>query len=678
MPKAAPQTFLDISADSSLNKLYVDTLQDISSTSGNTAIFVTQNQEFITNVVSSVTNIINTPVGGNVTEVQFNQNSRPAGDSGFTYDAATDTITVAGNVVTGHLKTNNLLYANGVSWSFSAFSGAYADLTGKPTIPTLVSQLTNDSSFATETYVNTAVSNLVDSAPGALNTLNELAAALGDDASFASTMATLLSNKVDSSSLSDVATSGSYTDLSDTPSIPSTLSDLTNDSGFITVEDIPTANSISSGSSGSNSYVTTNPSNISIGFTDVNTQLKISNNGWIDIVGNINANGTHYFNGNIHATGPNAQAVYIGAFADMTTLTAPLLIMKNTYETYVQSALINSSQYGSADWVAYGDNGDDTGGWADLGMTSHSFNDVNYTITGKNDGYVFVQSKEGVDLGGNLVLATGGLGTTNDIVFGMGGFTSSDVFARMSHANNALEINGDISLTGSVSGAEGSTIFGFDGGSFSSDLTVGNISLVAEGDVIHSGNLSVTRYANIGSYISIDGYSSNISGVGKIEAFALDISGGGTTTQWLSVSSTSNLGDVGNITITGAEANGQVLTSDINGHLSWANRVSLPTVATITGGTINLDNSDLGKFVISESNDFIQLPTSGTVASGWYCTVAIMGSGANIVVPSGATLYESGTNGGNVYTAGYWSNPGSKTLYEFTHVSSNNWIVSMK
>ena len=50
-------------------------------------------------------------------------------------------------------------------------------------------------SYATQTYVNNAVSNLVDSAPATLDTLNELAAALGDDANFAQTTATALGNK---------------------------------------------------------------------------------------------------------------------------------------------------------------------------------------------------------------------------------------------------------------------------------------------------------------------------------------------------------------------------------------------------------------------------------------------------------------------------------------------------
>ena len=51
--------------------------------------------------------------------------------------------------------------------------------------------------LASETFVNTAITNLVDSAPGALDTLNELAAALGDDANFATTVTNSLASKKD-------------------------------------------------------------------------------------------------------------------------------------------------------------------------------------------------------------------------------------------------------------------------------------------------------------------------------------------------------------------------------------------------------------------------------------------------------------------------------------------------
>ena len=48
----------------------------------------------------------------------------------------------------------------------------------------------------TETYTNTAIANLVDSAPETLNTLNELAAALGDDPSFATTVSDAIGQRV--------------------------------------------------------------------------------------------------------------------------------------------------------------------------------------------------------------------------------------------------------------------------------------------------------------------------------------------------------------------------------------------------------------------------------------------------------------------------------------------------
>lgn len=101
---------------------------------------------------------------------------------------------------------------NDLSNKPSLFSGSYNDLTNKPTIPSLTG-------YATESYVGTAISNLVDTAPTTLDTLNELAAALGDDPNFATTIATAIGNKANTSSLAAVATSGSYTDLTNKPSL---------------------------------------------------------------------------------------------------------------------------------------------------------------------------------------------------------------------------------------------------------------------------------------------------------------------------------------------------------------------------------------------------------------------------------------------------------------------------
>lgn len=78
-------------------------------------------------------------------------------------------------------------------------------LTGTPTAPT-ASGGTNSTQIATTAYVDSAVSGIVDAAPEALNTLNELAAALGDDANYATTISTSLGEKlVKADNLSDLA-----------------------------------------------------------------------------------------------------------------------------------------------------------------------------------------------------------------------------------------------------------------------------------------------------------------------------------------------------------------------------------------------------------------------------------------------------------------------------------------
>jgi hypothetical protein len=66
-----------------------------------------------------------------------------------------------------------------------------------------------DHSIATTSYVTTQISNLINGAPGALNTLDELAAALGDDASFATSVTNSLAGKV-SKSGDVITTSNNY------------------------------------------------------------------------------------------------------------------------------------------------------------------------------------------------------------------------------------------------------------------------------------------------------------------------------------------------------------------------------------------------------------------------------------------------------------------------------------
>ena len=90
---------------------------------------------------------------------------------------------------------------------------------GKKTIKPLTSvpseYVTDDElsakGYQTASQVSSAISSLVDSAPESLNTLNELAAALGDDPNFATTIINQIAQKADASDLSNYATTEALT-----------------------------------------------------------------------------------------------------------------------------------------------------------------------------------------------------------------------------------------------------------------------------------------------------------------------------------------------------------------------------------------------------------------------------------------------------------------------------------
>jgi len=99
-------------------------------------------------------------------------------------------VTSSGIGVTGNISVSGTV--DGKDISGLGISGTTLD---NGVVATTQSQSDNSTKVATTAYVRSAVSNLVDSAPGTLDTLNELAAALGDDSNFATTTANSLGTK---------------------------------------------------------------------------------------------------------------------------------------------------------------------------------------------------------------------------------------------------------------------------------------------------------------------------------------------------------------------------------------------------------------------------------------------------------------------------------------------------
>lgn len=99
----------------------------------------------------------------------------------------------------------------------------------------------------------------------------------------------------------------------------------------------------------------------------------------------------------------------------------------NSEGDYAQFTVQNfsSGESASTDIIANADIGDDETGWIDMGITSTSFYDPDFTITGAHDGYIFMSAPIGTQGDGNLVFATDSTGQTNAIVFAAGGLTSN-------------------------------------------------------------------------------------------------------------------------------------------------------------------------------------------------------------------------------------------------------------
>lgn len=102
----------------------------------------------------------------------------------------------------GKIKADALIYDNGGTDTEALLSDlvnkaglSSPAFTGTPTAPTAASSV-NNTQIATTAFVATAIANLIASSPAALDTLNELAAALGDDANFSTTVTNSIATKL--------------------------------------------------------------------------------------------------------------------------------------------------------------------------------------------------------------------------------------------------------------------------------------------------------------------------------------------------------------------------------------------------------------------------------------------------------------------------------------------------
>jgi hypothetical protein len=260
--------------------------------------------------------------------------------------------------------------------------------------------------------------------------------------------------------------------------------------------------------------------------------------------------------------------------------TNPLIGATGNANSYVQSYVrnINSGTEASADYVAYSDIGSDVSGWIDMGITSSTYNDESYSLTGPEEGYIFMSATNGSETSGNLVIATDSTGTYNDIVFQTGGFTGAPRPIAYFRNNQGLIIKADSEASSNITGSLVSTGgAGFQGNVYADALYDFN-SRVLSTIVTAAGGGATLSQSKSGNTVTL---TVNNTGVHSLTANTGDLSANGTTGN-LVIGLTDTTVTPG---IYGGTTQVPTFTVDAKGRLTQAGNVAISTSFTLAGNT---------------------------------------------------------------------------------------------
>lgn len=355
------------------------------------------------------------------------------------------------------------------------------------------------------------------------------------------------------------------------------------------------------------------------------------------------------FGGNI--TTPGIIKINAGG-TETVTLTVPTFIAVTDANSYSQIAAQNKNTGTGAsfDFVAYPDNAgaNDVNGFIDMGIGSSTFADPAYSVTGPNEGYVFMSAPAGSGSSGDLVIATDSSGTTNKIRFYANGYDQAiNSYAVAIHGNNQLEVKNTLVVSGpsvvnavSVGGTLGVT------GNANVAGTLGVAGATEVSNTLNVTALATLAQANVTGDIAVQGNTTLGSDGGDSVVFTASIGSsvlpitdgtynlGNTTHRWATAyiddaTITNDITIGGNTTVTGTANVGAMNIS--NDLAVGGNLIVQGTLTTINSETLNISDP-----LIRVANGNL---TTDTVDVGFY------GSYGNTTVTEYTGLFRDSTDG---------------------------------
>lgn len=470
----------------------------------------------------------------------------------------------------------------------------------------------DNSTYATETYVDTAVSGLVDSAPATLDTLNELASALGDDANFSTTVTTSIGTKwtEDATKISNWDTAYSWDDHSTAGYLTAETNDL---STTVTWANVPDANITES--SVTQHLTAANVTSPLTGGTGISVAIDgtITNDSPDQTVALTGAGGTSvtgtYPNFTITSTSSNTLTDYVKRLGyDPVNTSSPLLTTSLTIgqlaDLYRASleASVGNAPLGS--WssnrkevqILFNINGtgnpSQTSGWSSADAFGIlSFVGSNYSSAENNNFQTLINTSPYVTQ--TTIVA--------DILDGDYDHLIDDkVGINVNYATETLDVGGNIAVSGTVDGVDIATL-GANAITAHQDISgKANLSgAIFTGNVLigvpPSGTQSLTVAGTTDLYGGLDLNLTSITGVDALTAKNVDISTAGSVTTNIATGALSTQGDTKTLNLgTGFSSQGTTTvnigsssgTINLNGNVAVSGTVDGRDVAT-DGATLD-------------------------------------------------------------------------------------------
>jgi hypothetical protein len=408
--------------------------------------------------------------------------------------------------------------------------------------------------IANKTYVDTAVSNLIDAAPALLDTLNELAAAIGDDANFVTT----ITSNIATAKSEAISTSNTYTDTREAAEILARNAAILVAINALTTSDIE---------EGSNLYFTTERAQ------DAVNDALIAGNGITKVYDDNSNTITLSITNSVIAEA--AQDAVNDAFVAGTALTKTYDDVNNTISIDLDNTTVAPGTYGSQTKIpsftvdAQGR------------LTEASETDVATTLTVNGDTgttgisllteSLQVSGGEGinVDVTNNEITISGE--DASDINKGIASFNSTDF--TVSSGNVSLNKDPVITLSGDVTGTGTMTNLG----SVNITTTIENNSITLGTDTV--GNY-VAGIAGTTNEIEVTGSGSETASV------QIGLPSDVTITNDLHVGN--NLEIMGNLTVNGTTTTINSSTISVDDKFIELGAITTPTDITADGGGISL------------------------------------------------------------------------------------------